>query len=424
MKKVLIVANLFYASPRIPGLAKYLPEFGWQPIVLTPYLGERPDKRFGPPNDFKENYRVIETPSPTKDVGVRAKKRMRSEKYRVVRPLLKFLYRRYSELVHYPDEEKGWKSLAIEAAYGLLQKEKVDAIISSSSPATCHLIAEEIKNKYKVPWVADFRDLWAQNHNYPYTILRRMFEERLEIRTLSMADALVTVSSLMAEKLKMLHKEKNVYSITNGFDPEKMSDGKVDLTSQFTITYTGQIYSKQDPSKLLVALKDLIFEGALCQEDANVRFYGPENALLAKKIEECGLSAVVTQYGIVSREASLQKQRESLLLLLLSFEDKREKGLYSGKIFEYLAAKRPILVTGGFGNDVVQALIDETKSGIYCSSVEDIKKALRELYSEYKSSGKVSYKGNVEKINKYSYRELARKFAEILDNLSERRQSS
>lgn len=422
MKKVLIIANLFYASPRIPGLVKYLPEFGWQPITLTTSLGERPDERFGPSNDFRKNYRVIETPGPTKDIGVRVKKRIRSKKYRTVRPLLKFLYRRYSEIVHYPDEERGWKPLAVEAADELLQKESVEAIISSSSPVTCHLIAEEIKNRHKIPWVADFRDLWTQNHNYPYSLFRRTFERRLEVETLLTSDALVTTSQPLAEELGMLHKKK-VYAITNGFDPEKMSDGKADLTSKFTVTYTGQIYAKQDPSKLLVALKDLILEGALDQADANVRFYGPENALLAEKIEECRLSAVVKQYDVVPREVSLQKQRESQVLLLLSFEDRRQKGLYSGKIFEYLAARRPILVTGGFGNDVVETLINETNSGIYCSKAEDIKKALRELYSEYKSHGRVNYEGNVEKISKYSYQEMAKKFAEILDNLSGRGQS-
>lgn len=91
MKKVLIVANLFHASPRIPGLAKYLPEFGWQPIILTTPIDENARAhRFGPPNDFKENNRVIETFGyiSKKDVRLSAKNRLPSKKYfEYVKPL-------------------------------------------------------------------------------------------------------------------------------------------------------------------------------------------------------------------------------------------------------------------------------------------------------------------------------------------------
>ena len=411
-------------------MAKYLPEFGWQPIVLTTPIGEDPDSRFGPPDDFRKNNRIIETYGyhSRKDVELRPKKRLK--KYGCIRTLLrnvvpfsvrKFLYRRYSEIVHYPDAEKGWKPFGVNTGDKLLQEEDVNAMISSSSPVTTHMIANELKSRYHIPWIADFRDLWTQNHNYPYTQLRKMFEKRLEIKTLAMADALVTVSPLWTEKLQMLHKGKRAYTITNGFDPEKMSDGKTDLTSKFTITYTGQIYrGKQDPSKLLIALKDLISQGTIDPNDVEVRFYGPEDKLLSKNIEEYGLSDVVKQYGIVSREMSFERQRDSQILLLFNWEDPLEKGVIPGKIFEYFASQRPVLATGGFGDDVVKMLLNETNSGIDCSTIGDIKRGLRELYSEYRLRNKVEYKGNMEKINKYSYREMTRKFAEILDNLVQR----
>jgi hypothetical protein len=137
-----------------------------------------------------------------------------------------------------------------------------------------------------------------------------------------------------------------------------MSTGKIDLTSKFTITYTGQIYTgREDPSKLLAALRDLIHDGTMNTDDVEVRFYGPENELLAKEIEEYGLFDIVKQYGIVPREVSFKKQRESQILLLLK------------------------------------------------------------LYAEYKHKGKIGYNGDIEKINKYSYREMARKFAEVLDSI-------
>ncbi len=390
-------------------MAKYLPEFGWQPIILTTPIGENSDSQFGPPNDFKEKNRVIETYGYSSSYG---KKRLASKKYSGIRPFLKFLYKYYQEIVQYPDAEKRWTPFAVKAGDELLQNEDIEAIISSSSPVTSHIIANELKKRHNIPWVADFRDLWTQNHNYSYSSLRKLFEKKLELRTLATADALVAVSQPWAKELSILHKKK-AYAITNGFDPDKMSRRDVNLTLKFTITYTGQIYTKQDPSKFLFALKDLTSHGAIDPKDVEVRFYGPEEGSLAKKIEEYQLSNIVRQYGVVPRQISFEKQKESQLLLLFKWEDPQERGWHSGKIFEYLAAMRPILATGGT-TDVITELLNETNAGIDAQTVEDVRDALKKAYTEYKLQGKVGYQGNVEKIKRYSYREMARKFAEVI----------
>jgi hypothetical protein len=419
----LIIANLVHASPRIPGLVKYLPEFGWEAIVVTVPIGEDPEARFGPPNDFKDKYRVIETAGyQTKDdIGEQALKRFKlasKKSYGYARPFLRIMYRFYSEILHYPDKEKRLRHFAVEAGDRLIGNEKVDVIISSSSPVTCHVVARELKNKHKIPWVADLRDLWTQNHNYPYSFLRRMIERRLELATLRHANALVVVSSPAAEQLKKLHKREDVCVITNGFDPERLNEKETALTSKFTITYTGQIYAgKQDTSKLLIALEDLLDDGTIEPADVEVRFYGPECEVLTRGIEKYGLAGIVKEYGVVTRQVAFERQRESQLLLMFNWDDPREKGVYTQKIFEYLASKRPILSTGGFGNDVVEALLGETKAGVYCRTVEDIKSALKFFYLEYKDRGTVTYTGDIEKINKYSYREMARKFATILEQV-------
>jgi hypothetical protein len=387
-------------------------------------IGEDPDARFGPPNDFKNKYRVVETEGyQTKgDIGEQALKRLNlasKKSYRYLRPLLRIAYYRfYSEIFHYPDKEKRWKHFAIEAGDRLIENEEVNAIISSSSPVTCHVVARELKNKHKIPWVADFRDLWTQNHAYPYSILRKMIEKRLELATLKYADALVVISSPAAEQLRKLHKREDIYVITNGFDPERLNERETALTSKFTITYTGQVYAgKQDPSKLLIALRDLIDDGTIEPEDVEARFYGPEREVLTRGIEKYRLAGIAKEYGVVTRQVAYEKQRESHLLLLLNWDDPREKGVYTLKSFEYLASKRPILSTGGFGNDVIEALLKETKAGVYCKTVEDIKSALKVFYLEYKAKGQVAYKGNAEEIDKYSYREMARRFAGLLQQL-------
>ena len=422
MKKVLIIAYDFPPNAggfRMCGLAKYLPKFGWEPIILTITSAEKPNTQF----------RVIQTPyydvigSWKKRFGLKpeegVKKQFGITTHKNKKSLMDSIIIFLSEIIAYPDMQKGWQSFAVKAGSELLQNEDIDAMISSSPPVTSHLIAEELKIKHKIPWVADFRDLWTQNHDYHYGHLRKFFDRRLELKTLLPADALVTVSQPWTEKLSVLHRGKATYTITNGFDPEEMSKGQINLTSKFTITYTGSILMRgQDPSKLFAALMDLIHDGLIEPNEVEVRFYGREVDWLAGEIEEYGLSSIAWYYGKVPRETSFGKQRESQLLLLLNWEDEREKGVYPLKIFEYLGAQRPVLATGGFGNDVIERLLDETKAGVYAKEVEDIKSILRELYSEYKLKGEIIYNGDIKKINKYSYREMARKFAEVLDNLT------
>lgn len=433
MKKVLIVANLFHASPRIPGIATYLPEFGWEARILTPPVDEKAKKNLGLSQKFFERVKIIEAPykgdifwfwrrifrvfgfKTTKSITEQLKEIMGiSQKNSFIDILLNW----YQTIFAYPDTEKTWKKPAIEIGDKLLKRNRFHAILSSSPFPTSHLVAFELKKKFNTIWVADLRDLWTQNHNYPYPWLRKMFEQKLELKVLSLADFLVTVSQPWAEELKKLHKRNSIEFISNGFDPEYVNEPPVELTKKFTITYTGQIYSKkQDPLKILLALKELVSENSINSNDIEVRFYGPEYFWLAKKIEECKLSNIVKQYGKIPREISLKKQWESQLLLFFNWEDPKEKGVYTGKIFEYLAAKRPILAIGGFGGDVVEELLKKTKAGVYCQKVEDIKNTIKNFYWEYKNSGKVAYRGIWKEIQKYSFRELAKKYAEILNKL-------
>lgn len=284
---------------------------------------------------------------------------------------------------------------------------------------TSHLIAKELKTKHEIPWIADLRDLWSQNHNYSLGPIRKAIDRRLELKTLSRADALTTTTEPWAEKLRILHERNKVYAVIHGFDPATVDKEPAKLTSKFTITYTGNIYvGKQDPSKLFFALQDLISSGHIDSNDVEVRFYGYKKLWLARETEKYGLSSVVKLHERVPRKVVFEKQKGSHLLLLLNWEDQQVKGWAPLKIFEYLAAQRPIIATGGFGNDVVDRLLDETKAGIYCKTVEDIKKILIKLYSQYKLEGKITYKGNMKKINKYSYREMARKFAKILNGVT------
>lgn len=409
-------------SLRPSGLAKYLPEFGWEVIILTARLPGRPAPGFRvietPYNDalgFLKRFLGLDSEQNlmTQIAQLKKKLRIRSEK-----SALDVILAAWGEVTAYPDAQKGWKALAIGAGNDFLQKESVDAMISTSSPVTSHIIARELNDRYGIPWIADFRDLWTQNHYYPYSPIRKAIDRRLELSTLQQADALVTVCEPALHKLSILHKGKPIHVITNGFDPDEVNCPEVNLTSKFTITYTGNFYpGKQSAEPLFAALGNLIEQRIMNADDIEVRFYGAEVGWIDKQAEYHGLTNIVRQFGIVPREIALNKQRDSQLLLFMKWNDPKERGYYSAKIFEYLAAKRPILAIGGF-DDVVKELLDETKAGTYASTMEELKGILRKLYQEYQASGNARYKGEKASINKYSQREMAKKFALVMDSIS------
>ena len=222
----------------------------------------------------------------------------------------------------------------------------------------------------------------------------------------------MTVSEPLAKDIGSLHHETPVLAIPNGFDPDDV--GSAPLTKEFTITYTGQLYQgKRDPEPLFQATRELIAEGVIDPTAIEVRFLGPREYWLDQEIKKYHLEEMIKEYGMVPRKVVLTKQRESQILLLLNWNDTRERGVYTGKVFEYLAARRPILAIGG-PTGVVSELLEETGAGVHASGLESIKEALARWHKEYEATGQVSYQGLNEKIAKYSHREMARKFAEVL----------
>ena len=189
-----------------------------------------------------------------------------------------------------------------------------------------------------------------------------------------------------------MHKNKKVYTITNGFNPELVNPG-IPLTKKFSITYTGYIYSgRQDPEPLFRMLKILIDEKTIDPATLEVHFFGHHESWLFSDRKKYHLQNVVRIHGHISREESLQKQRESQVLLLLNWNDPDEKGIYTGKLFDYLAARRPILAIG-LRDNVVTEVLGQTQAGMTVSSDAEIKEQIAALYREYNEKGYVSYAG-------------------------------
>lgn len=296
----------------------------------------------------------------------------------------------YRAVLNVPDAQIGWLPFALRAGRRLIEERRPDLLFASFSPATALLAAHRLSRRYGIPWVADLRDLWMENHFLPPGGVRGQLERRLERRVLGSASGLVTVSEPLAETLRRKFAAP-VAVVTNGFDPPDYPDTRppVDAAAPLRIVYTGFIYpGRYDPRPLFAAMRTLAGEAG--GDAVRVVFHGRYNAqALREMAAEAGVADRVEVNEPVPYRESLRLQREADVLLLLTFNDPAQPGEYSGKLFEYLGAGRPILAVG-WGGNVAGQLIRERGAGAVADEPEEIAAALRKWMCEKRRTGTIA----------------------------------
>ena len=449
MKKVILIAFYFnqvneIASKRLRALAKYLPQFGWEPIVIVPDLG------FIPKENDDLNCRIIYTEyedmfshfsnkfKKSKSSDFNDSKESKESKDSIEfnddklkdstfysNPIASKAISIAGEVFAYPDGMKYWYESAFKEASKIMDTEEIDAIISSSWPITCHTIAKDLKEHQDIPWIADLRDLWNLNPYVSHTFIRNYFEKRLELKTFENADALTTTTDLAAETLSTLHPMSRIVPILSGYDKddfkflEELVSKKDDLSSdspeKLKFIYAGSLYGgKRDPTYLFEAIRQLEDENKLDPSKISIEFYGDSTGLedIANRY---GLLDIVHIGGKIAHEEVLKKQLDSDVLLLISWDNEKEKMFIPGKIYEYFALKKPVLSIG-YKEGSLKDLIEETKVGYHVSSLESTKEALLDIYNEFVEKGTVELNSDIN-IDDYSMENMAKKFADLLNEL-------
>jgi glycosyltransferase involved in cell wall biosynthesis len=240
-----------------------------------------------------------------------------------------------------PDASVIWNATAIPAAIRIIRREGIDAVVTTSPPGSVHLVGASAKRVTGVRWVADLRDsLVAHPHRRSESAAVRLKERtergvaRLVARS---ADAIVTVSDAIGDEARDLDPRGRVVTISNGSDFEDFAGLEYRPAERLRITHTGSFFGKRDPKPFLEAL-------ASSGVDAVARFVGGFRAADLEWAEQHGIAKRLELFPYVPRRRSLELQRDSEALLLLIPEARgRGRGVLSGKVFEYLAAERPIL---------------------------------------------------------------------------------
>jgi glycosyltransferase involved in cell wall biosynthesis len=283
-----------------------------------------------------------------------------------------------------PDENVSWNLTAIPTALRIARAEEIDAVLTTSPPGSVHLVGATLKRTLGIPWIADLRDsLVAHPHRRGHESVAARAKERTQELVARMvaryADAIVAAADAIAEETRGLSPTGRVVTIANGSDFDDFAGLPYVLSDVFRITHTGSFFGKRDPKPFLRALA----ESGL--EDVRARFVGDFRAADREFLDSLELGPRVELHPYVPRRRSLELQRDSEALLLLIPEAAgRGKGVLSGKVFEYLAAERPILAVvppDGAAAD----LIREIGSGVVAppDDVPAIRDALVDLHGRW-----------------------------------------
>jgi glycosyltransferase involved in cell wall biosynthesis len=305
----------------------------------------------------------------------------------VFRTLREKLRQQYYGLIHIPDMRADWVKTAVPAGERLMEGWRPDIIFASAPPYTGFIIADRLSRAFNIPWIADFRDLWVDNPYYGEPAWRRPIDAVLERRTLQSAAGLVTVSPSWAEILRHRH-GKAAEAIYNGYAeedfpqlPPQTSQGDV-----LTIRHVGSIYRGfRDPSALFAAI------GLLPEAIRNqiiVEFFGDSNDDLLAAAAAHGVTGSVAVRPRVPYRRALELQMEADILLLLQSNDQRDEGNLPAKLFEYLYARRPILLIG-YEHGIAARLITERGAGLVCNSPMRIRDQLQSWIAD-KRAGRLT----------------------------------
>lgn len=281
----------------------------------------------------------------------------------------------YKTWLNFPDGQIGWYPFAVKAGEKLIREGwKPDLIYASAHPLTSLLIAKRLSSKHDVPWVAEFRDLWTDNQYYQFPAWRKWFEKKIERYTLSTISAAVTVSEPLADALRN-KVQVPVATILNGFDPTDYSKitGQIFSKNTLNIIYTGMVYAgKQDPSPLFAALKKIEHS-----DKVRIYFYGRYLREVEHLADQYGVRHLITVSDSVPYNQSIQIQMQCDVLLLLLWNDKSERGVYTGKLFEYFGARHPILAIGS-EDGVAAELIQSRNAGVISNDPVKLAKQLEQ----------------------------------------------
>jgi glycosyltransferase involved in cell wall biosynthesis len=418
MNKVLIIT--YYWPPsggagvqRWLKFSKYLPEYGWQPVILTvdPEYAAYPVTDYSLVVDLPESVEVYKTPA-TNYFSIYNKNKSNIPSAGFANNPDNSFKGKFLRFVRgnffIPDPRRGWNKFAFKKACEIIESEGIRNVITTSPPHSTQLIGLKLKKKFhSVKWIADLRDPWTDIYYYKQfypTILSKAIDSGFEKKVLKNADKIFTVGpslkTLFSSKIK--GSESKMEVITNGYDEADFNDIPVKHPGRFTITYVGTLSDIYPVEGLIPVLNNM---------DLTLRFVGAMSVKTRIMLEENIAAESLEILPYVTHEESIKFMMNSSLLLLIIPLHQSNKSIITGKLFEYLATGLPILCLGPVEGDAAE-IIKKCKAGktfVYYDT-EKISGFLTDIRNN-------SVKPDEDSVRSFSRSNLVRRIAEILDNI-------
>ncbi|HET6348991.1 MAG TPA: glycosyltransferase [Candidatus Krumholzibacteria bacterium] len=441
MKKLLVIAYFFPPSGavgvyRTLKFIKYLPEFGWQPVVLTVSNGKFPvyDEslmalipdgvevhRCASWEALNEGFDRPVKETPRKTLGSRIHTR---------------LYLAWNWLA-LPDPKVGWVPSATRMARQLIRAENIQHVYISGSPFSSFLIGPRIKRDTGARVVIDYRDPWTQNLGYHRrTPLHRALDRMLERRVVRHSDRVISNTNwnntLIDKEFGSGGDHGKFVAIHNGFDAEDFASIERVPNPRFTITYAGAFYysigsdfsdgagdavmKTYSPLYFFEALQKFFERRPETKGSVRVNFMGVLGQGYDPIIRERGLDGVVNRLGYLDYDEHLRVLKQADTLLLVLSRGEKSRGWIPSKFFQYLGTGNPILALAPEGE--VRDILQQTGSGM-CVAPDDVdaaSRALETLYDHWRNGTSIAHR-NAAAVAEYERRNLTAKLARTLDSM-------
>jgi len=420
MKKVLIIS--YYWPPsggagvqRWLKFAKYLPDFGWEPILLTvdPNIASYPQLD----ESLLEDAKGIETHRTKTFELYNIYSKMKKDKQipyggfsnegnpTIFQKFMRFVRGNF----FIPDPRKGWNKYALVEAKRLINKYNINTVITTSPPHSTQLIGLQLKKKLGINWIADLRDPWIDiyyYHKFYPTKLARSIDKNYEIEVIQNCDYLITVSpGIRADFIKTYGFESKIKVLTNGFDtsdfPDEIFKG---IKLRKEVLFTGTMTADYPMQEVLELAKN--------NADYPFRFVGNVASEFVDLVKESGLSDQFIFQKSISHDAIIKEMVHAELLLIFIPRIDKNEGLLSGKLFEYLGSRRPIVCIGPENGDVAKVIAD-TRSGVNLEYNKVGKVAINTILDDLIRDSKSQH------IN-YSRQELTRELSKLIASVEQR----
>jgi glycosyltransferase involved in cell wall biosynthesis len=408
-----VLAIAYYFPPlgmggvqRMAKLVKYLPQFGYDVLVLTVRPIRYPAHDATLLDELSSSVKVFRSGS--------------SDPARIAKlvPLPLRAASRFKNIAKekssrfWPDSKIGWKRPALRLAAKLIASHNVNVVISSSPPITAHLVAMDIKNRFGIPWVADFRDPWESRPLDDVYRKKPLVEKshRLLQRIVDTADEITSINNSISNGLS-----PSAATIVGGYDPDDFKSLPVDTKKdRFSLCYMGTVGPLHPIEPFFEAGQSAI--GLNTEFKNKVRYCiigANDKEQLESMAESYGLREKLEIIDYLPHRDALQKAASAAVSLISV--PAGHPGILTGKIFDYLALPAPILAYVPSGGEI-EKLIDTCRGGICVDygQARELSKAILQLFNDHQQGLRWEKKNT----SGYTRQEVANQFAGIFDRIS------